>query len=90
VLLGHERHGVAEDVWQLVDEVVEIPMIGTGSSLNVAVAGSLVPYRLAGMLRADLGTGMKIGSPADLPAPTRSYRPSGTFVLDVAPHSRHS
>jgi tRNA (guanosine-2'-O-)-methyltransferase len=49
VLLGHEHHGVDEDVWHLVDEVVEIPMVGTGSSLNVAVAGSLVAYRLAGM-----------------------------------------
>jgi tRNA (guanosine-2'-O-)-methyltransferase len=50
VLLGHERDGVPEDVWPLIDEVVEIPMIGTGSSLNVAVAGSLAAYRLAGML----------------------------------------
>jgi tRNA (guanosine-2'-O-)-methyltransferase len=50
VLLGHEHHGVAEDLWHLVDEVVEIPMVGTGSSLNVAVAGSLVAYRLAGMV----------------------------------------
>jgi tRNA (guanosine-2'-O-)-methyltransferase len=28
---------------------VEIPMVGVGASLNVAVAGSLVLYRLAGM-----------------------------------------
>lgn len=33
----------------LIDEVVEIPMVGRGSSLNVAVAGSLVLYRLAGL-----------------------------------------
>ncbi|WIX87611.1 TrmH family RNA methyltransferase [Amycolatopsis sp. DG1A-15b] len=30
--------------------VVEIPMVGTGASLNVAVAGSLVLYKLAGLL----------------------------------------
>lgn len=48
VLLGHEHHGVPEDVWPLLDMVVEIPMIGTGASLNVAVAGSLVLYKLAG------------------------------------------
>jgi tRNA (guanosine-2'-O-)-methyltransferase len=30
-------------------EAVEIPMIGIGASLNVAVAGSLVLYKLAGM-----------------------------------------
>lgn len=49
ILLGHERHGVPEEVWPLIDEVVEIPMVGHGASLNVAVAGSLVLYRLAGL-----------------------------------------
>ena len=49
VLLGHEHHGVPEDVWPLINDVVQIPMIGRGSSLNVAVAGSLVLYRLAGL-----------------------------------------
>ncbi|HET7487018.1 MAG TPA: TrmH family RNA methyltransferase [Acidimicrobiales bacterium] len=49
VLLGHEHCGVPEEVWDLVDEVVEIPMVGQGRSLNVAVAGSLVLYRLAGL-----------------------------------------
>jgi tRNA (guanosine-2'-O-)-methyltransferase len=33
-----------------IDVAVEIPMIGTGASLNAAVAGSLVLYRLAGFL----------------------------------------
>jgi tRNA (guanosine-2'-O-)-methyltransferase len=49
VLLGHEHEGVPDEVWPLLDEVVEIPMVGTGASLNVAVAGSLVLYRLAGL-----------------------------------------
>ena len=49
ILLGHERHGVPEEAWPLVDDVVEIPMVGRGASLNVAVAGSLVLYRLAGL-----------------------------------------
>jgi tRNA G18 (ribose-2'-O)-methylase SpoU len=49
VLLGHEHDGVPLEIWELVDEVVEIPMVGTGRSLNVAVAGSLVLYRLAGL-----------------------------------------
>ncbi len=49
VLLGHEHHGVPEEVWDLIDEVVEIPMVGRGASLNVAVAGSLVLYKLAGL-----------------------------------------
>jgi tRNA G18 (ribose-2'-O)-methylase SpoU len=50
VLLGHEREGIPVEVWPLVDEVVEIPMVGLGASLNVAVAGSLVLYRLAGLV----------------------------------------
>jgi tRNA G18 (ribose-2'-O)-methylase SpoU len=32
-----------------VGACIEVPMVGTGASLNVAVAGSLVLYRLAGM-----------------------------------------
>lgn len=49
LLLGHEYHGVPDDVLEGVDQCVEIPMIGRGASLNVAVAGSLVAYRLAGL-----------------------------------------
>ncbi len=50
VLLGHERDGVPPAALEYVDQAVEIPMMGTGASLNVAVAGSLVLYRLAGLL----------------------------------------
>jgi tRNA (guanosine-2'-O-)-methyltransferase len=49
VLLGHERLGLPEEAWGLLDDVVEIPMVGRGASLNVAVAGSLVLYRLSGL-----------------------------------------
>lgn len=49
VLLGHERAGIP-DVWvEAADDCVTIPMIGVGASLNVAVSGSLVLYRLAGL-----------------------------------------
>ncbi len=49
VVLGHERFGLPDQAWDHLDEVIEIPMIGTGSSLNLAVAGSLVLYKLAGL-----------------------------------------
>lgn len=49
LLLGHEHHGIPDDILAGVDECVEIPMVGWGASLNVAVAGSLVAYRLAGL-----------------------------------------
>jgi tRNA G18 (ribose-2'-O)-methylase SpoU len=49
ILLGHEWHGIPDDQVESADVCVEIPMVGQGASLNVAVAGSLVLYRLAGM-----------------------------------------
>lgn len=49
VLLGHEHDGVPDDVLAEADECVEIPMVGVGASLDVAVAGSHVLYRLAGL-----------------------------------------
>ena len=49
-VLGHEASGIPPEVLDLLDAVVEIPMIGTGLSLNVAVAGSLVLYKLAGLV----------------------------------------
>ncbi len=49
VLLGHELEGIPDDLVESADTCVEIPMVGRGASLNVAVAGSLVLYRLAGL-----------------------------------------
>jgi tRNA (guanosine-2'-O-)-methyltransferase len=49
VVLGHEHHGIPDEAWEQLDEIVEIPMVGSGASLNVAVAGSLVLYKLAGL-----------------------------------------
>jgi tRNA (guanosine-2'-O-)-methyltransferase len=49
-VLGHEQTGIPAEALELLDVAVEIPMVGTGASLNVAVAGSLVLYRLAGFL----------------------------------------
>jgi tRNA (guanosine-2'-O-)-methyltransferase len=43
ILLGHEWHGIPDDQVQASDVCVKIPMVGQGASLNVAVAGSLVP-----------------------------------------------
>jgi tRNA (guanosine-2'-O-)-methyltransferase len=50
VVLGHERTGIPAEAVDLLDVAVEIPMVGSGASLNVAVAGSLVLYRLAGLM----------------------------------------
>ena len=49
-VLGHEQTGIPPEALDLLDVALEIPMVGSGKSLNVAVAGSLVLYRLAGFL----------------------------------------
>lgn len=49
VVLGHESDGIPLEATELLDMAVEIPMLGTGHSLNVAVAASLVAYKLAGL-----------------------------------------
>jgi len=49
LVLGHEAAGVPDEIFGIADDVVQIPMVGVGMSLNVAVAGSLVAYRLAGL-----------------------------------------
>ncbi len=50
VLLGHEHKGIPDDLVESADACVEIPMVGQGASLNVAVACSLVLYRLTGLV----------------------------------------
>ena len=50
LILGHEQSGIPAEALAHLDLTVEIPMVGTGTSLNVAVAGSLALYRLAGLL----------------------------------------
>jgi hypothetical protein len=70
LLLGHEHHGVPDEVLADIDECVEIPMVGWGASLNVAVPGSLVAYRLAGCRDP-----RPLGRPgADYPSPCVSCR----------------
>ena len=49
LVVGHESTGIPESALALCDMIVEIPMGGVGNSLNVAVAASLVMYKLAGM-----------------------------------------
>lgn len=39
-----------DEALRYLDVAVKIPMVGTGASINVAVAGSLVLYRVAGLI----------------------------------------
>lgn len=49
-VLGNESDGIPAEAIALLDRVVEIPMVGFGTTPNVAVAGSLVAYKLAGLV----------------------------------------
>ncbi|GAA1917978.1 TrmH family RNA methyltransferase [Nocardioides hwasunensis] len=42
LLVGNETHGLSAGWREACDDVVSIPMVGTASSLNAAVAGSVV------------------------------------------------
>jgi len=46
LLLGNEVMGVSDDHLKKVDQIVEIPMLGTKSSLNVSVATGVALYAL--------------------------------------------
>jgi tRNA G18 (ribose-2'-O)-methylase SpoU len=46
LVLGHEMEGVTPSLLPVVDAVVEVPMLGAGASLNVAVAAAVVLYEV--------------------------------------------
>jgi tRNA G18 (ribose-2'-O)-methylase SpoU len=46
LVIGNEKHGVADDVLNLADSIVEIPMHGMANSLNVAVAAGILVYEI--------------------------------------------
>lgn len=52
VAIGNETHGLSNAWREACDRVVRIPIAGSASSLNAAVAGSLVLYEAARQRRA--------------------------------------
>lgn len=44
IMLGNEGNGLSQDLADMADELVRIPMEGQAESLNVAVAGALLLY----------------------------------------------
>lgn len=47
LIFGHEREGVGDQVLNLADEIIDIPMYGLGNSLNIATSVAVVGYELA-------------------------------------------
>lgn len=46
LLLGEEREGLTPEAFELAEARVQIPILGQGDSLNVAVAGGVLLYEL--------------------------------------------
>jgi 23S rRNA (guanosine2251-2'-O)-methyltransferase len=46
LIIGHEYNGVREDLLDLVDLAIEIPMLGSKHSLNVSVAFAVAAYEI--------------------------------------------
>lgn len=46
IVVGHETDGVSEEVMQLADYIVELPMFGVNISLNVMVSLGIVLYEV--------------------------------------------
>lgn len=47
LVLGNEANGVSDDILRLSDLNVKIPIYGTAESLNVAIAGGILLYKLS-------------------------------------------
>lgn len=46
IILGHERTGVRQELVDLADIIVEIPILGLGNSHNVAISAAIVLYHI--------------------------------------------
>lgn len=46
LIVGNETSGVTEETLKLCDQIVEIPMLGVNTSLNVIVSAAIVGYQV--------------------------------------------
>ncbi len=52
LIVGHEREGVRPELLALADTIIDIPILGSGNSHNVATATSIVLYKTLEALRS--------------------------------------
>lgn len=62
LVLGGERDGVSQEVLNLSDAVIEIPMRGMANSINVSTAAAIVLYQLSSRAAA-MGLAASAASP---------------------------
>lgn len=46
IVVGHETHGVSKEVLDMADLIVELPMWGINTSLNVMVSCGIILYKI--------------------------------------------
>ena len=46
IIMGNEVNGVAEDIIDICDEVMEVPQFGTKHSLNISVTTGIIIWEL--------------------------------------------
>ncbi|MCL4382883.1 MAG: TrmH family RNA methyltransferase [Patescibacteria group bacterium] len=51
VVVGNETYGVSQEVLDMVDEIVEIPMFGVNKSLNVMVSLGIILFEIMEQLK---------------------------------------
>lgn len=44
LVVGHESNGISKEVLAIVDQIIELPLLGINRSLNVLVAASVILY----------------------------------------------
>lgn len=52
LVVGHETDGIDDEIIKVADEVVEIPMLGKGTSLNVSLSLTIVLYEVLRQLNS--------------------------------------
>jgi TrmH family RNA methyltransferase len=60
LLIGSEKHGLSDQLFEACDFTVRIPMLGRGDSINAAVAAGVLLYELFDQRRADVPVGLPI------------------------------
>ena len=54
LILGSEMDGIPQEIVDMADAAVTIPMFGMGNSINVATAAAIVLHRLSVSLQESL------------------------------------
>ncbi len=51
LIVGSENHGIAEELLEISDAIIHIPMLGNNSSMNVSVATGIAIYDIVSKIR---------------------------------------